>query len=324
MNESEASRYRATQKGFWDEYRIEPSHPTLPMPADEESLWEHAAEYRRLDAARAYVFELLVPAHNGSCGPRRTFCAFVALQFLARLLRAARTVIPLASRFPRVQNRDLRRQSHPRIPGLGHPGIGPRPALTDLNCFRMRLFVGIPLPASVIDELSEITRPLRSHFTGFRWTTPDSWHITLQFLGNTNQETCDCVVSRLRALQSRAVPVRLEGFDCFARTGAFFAGVAVSPQLESLQQRVTAANRNCGFEPERRPYHPHLTLARSKREVNIEELWALTGRVSRTGFAPEFLAREFVLYESFLGRKGSQYEIRARFPLDPAEPTRSD
>ncbi len=97
---------------------------------------------------------------------------------------------------------------------------------------------------------------------GLRWSAPESWHITLQFLGNTPQY--ECIVARLRELRSPPVPIQLEGLGFFERAGVFFAGVGLTPELQALQQRVTAATGLCGFIPETRPYHPHITLARSK------------------------------------------------------------
>ena len=179
----------------------------------------------------------------------------------------------------------------------------------------MRLFVGIPLPPPIVNELSALAKPLGSHGDGLRWTTPDSWHITLQFLGNTSREAYECVVARLRQIQSPAVSLRLEGFDSFARAGVLFAQVVVTPGLEALQQRVTIATKPCGFTPEARPYHPHITLARGKPGSNIKDLRSLADRVARTRFAPQLVAREFVLYESLLGHRGSRYEIREHFPL---------
>src|SRR5271156_6582617 len=125
----------------------------------------------------------------------------------------------------------------------------------------MRLFAGIPLAAAVIDELSTISVRLRSSADGLRWSAPESWHITLQFLGNTGQEQYDCIVARLRELRSPAVSIQMEGLGFFERAGVFFAGVALTPGLLLLQQRVTATTALCGFVPETRPYHPHVTLA---------------------------------------------------------------
>src|SRR5271154_1992082 len=150
----------------------------------------------------------------------------------------------------------------------------------------MRLFVGIPLAAAVIEELSAISMRLQSAADGLRWSAPESWHITLQFLGNTPQY--DCIVARLRELRSPSVPIQLEGLGFFDRAGVFFAGVSLTPELRALQQCVTAATGLCGFIPETRPYHPHITLARSKSKGRALE--ALKTRIRRQPGFTAFVA----------------------------------
>jgi 2'-5' RNA ligase len=176
----------------------------------------------------------------------------------------------------------------------------------------MRLFVGIPLAAAVIEELSAVSMRLQASEDGLRWSSPESWHITLQFLGNTPQY--ECIVARLMELRSPPLSLQLEGLDFFERAGVFFAGVRLTPELEALQQRVTAATGLCGFVPETRPYHPHITLARSKSK-GVTALRALKGRIHREPGFSGFVAEAFVLYESVPGAKGSHYQIRERFPL---------
>jgi 2'-5' RNA ligase len=196
----------------------------------------------------------------------------------------------------------------------------------------MRLFVGVPLAAAVIAELSAITVRLRSGGDGLRlsspelrwsgpklrWSGPDSWHITLQFLGNTVQEQYECIVARLRRLRLPPVPIRLEGLGFFDRSGVFFAGVRVTPELLLLEERVTAATKLCGFVPDARSFQPHITLARSTGKGFSELKAEVTRQPNLTKFVNRFVADEFLLYESFLGSPGSRYEVRERFPLDGA------
>ncbi len=180
----------------------------------------------------------------------------------------------------------------------------------------MRLFAGIPLAAAVIDELSAVSVRMRTNEDGLRWSAPESWHITLQFLGNTGQEQFDCTVERLRELCSPAVPIRLEGLNLFERAGVFFAGVRLTPELLLLQQRVTAATGPCGFIPETRPYHPHVTLARTKGKGRMHGLHELKAKIHRQPAFSGFVAQEFVLYESVTRPTGALYQVRERFRLD--------
>ncbi len=179
----------------------------------------------------------------------------------------------------------------------------------------MRLFVGIALNAEATAALAHVRERFAS--ADLRWSLPESWHVTLQFLGKANEEQLGCVTARLREIRSRRVPVRIEGLGFFARAGVFHAGVSLTPELLALQQRVPVATRPCGFAPELRPYHPHITLARSKGREGNKALEMLRRTVERTGaaLAVEFRAGEFLLYESLPEPEGSRYEVRVRFPL---------
>ena len=177
----------------------------------------------------------------------------------------------------------------------------------------MRLFVGIPLAAPVIDELRSLGTRLRSAGDGLRWTAPATWHITLQFLGNTSEERFACVVERLHAVHAPSVRVSLEALDCFDRAGVLVVGVRLTPELLLLQERVSEATQPCGFVPETRPYQPHITLARSKGKR--EEFDKVKAKLLRQPKFTRFTAHEFLLYESFLGADGARYELRERFPL---------
>jgi RNA 2',3'-cyclic 3'-phosphodiesterase len=71
----------------------------------------------------------------------------------------------------------------------------------------MRLFIGIPLGAALIEELWGISTSLRSDGDGLRWSSPESWHITLQFLGDTNSERYRCILARLSEVHLPGIPI---------------------------------------------------------------------------------------------------------------------
>jgi 2'-5' RNA ligase len=185
----------------------------------------------------------------------------------------------------------------------------------------MRMFVGIPLAAAVLGELSAISRRLQPEAHGLRWSAPETWHVTLQFLGNTGPEQYPCLVARLHELRSPSVPVQLEGLGVFNHSGVFIATVRLAPQLLQLQEYVVAATARCGIASETRPYQPHITLARSKGKEPREELGKLHAGIHAAPKFTRFVAQEFLLYESFLGPTGSHYKIHERFPLDAHQGT---
>jgi 2'-5' RNA ligase len=166
-----------------------------------------------------------------------------------------------------------------------------------------------------MDELQKTSMRLRSAGDGLRWSAPESWHITLQFLGNAGQQPYECIVGRLRALRMPPVPIGLGGIGFFDRAGIVFASVQVSPELCLLQLGITQATQACGFVPETRPYQPHITLARAKAKRQLKSLIELKARIARQPAFPGFVAQEFLLYESFLLPAGARHEVRERFPL---------
>jgi 2'-5' RNA ligase len=185
----------------------------------------------------------------------------------------------------------------------------------------MRLFVGIPLADAVARELGDAISRLREGENSMpgsrlRWTAPDSWHITLQFLGNAAEEQLECLNSRLGEVRAAAFPVQLGELDCFDRAGVFFADIMVTPQLAALERSVVAATSQCGFAAETRPFHPHITLARAKGHGRSAELRALENKIRSQPAFTCFTATEFVLYESHLGDGGARYEARMCVELD--------
>jgi 2'-5' RNA ligase len=181
----------------------------------------------------------------------------------------------------------------------------------------MRLFIGIALTPEVEDALRGVREKFAAGAAELRWSAPESWHVTLQFLGAASDEQAACVVQRLAGVRAAPVPVRIAGLGFFERAGVFWAAVALSTELLALQQSVVAATRGCGFAAEARAYSPHITLARAKGRSGGKALGPLRKAVekSRVDLSAEFTAEEFVLYESLPGPEGSRYEVRGRFSL---------
>lgn len=183
----------------------------------------------------------------------------------------------------------------------------------------MRMFIAIPLSAQATAELSALSLQLRSGTDSFRWSAPESWHITLQFLGNISEEQYTCIVSRLSDLHLPNISITFGAFGFFERAGIFYVDVCNTERLKTLQQTITAATGLCGCTAEDRPYHPHITLARIKGKQDIHALARLKAIIPRTPPFTTFRAETFILYESFTGPSGSRYEARESFAFNNIE-----
>lgn len=181
----------------------------------------------------------------------------------------------------------------------------------------MRLFVGIELDEQAGRALDQVQERLAAAGGGLRWSRPGDRHVTLQFLGKADVGQFTCLQAHLAEVREQPCPVRLSGLGFFVRAGVFWAGVERTPGLLELRHKIMAATRICGFTPEMRPYHPHITLARQRGRGFSVELRKLQQGVASGDFQmeTEFLASEFLLYDSMPGAIGSRYEVRARLAL---------
>lgn len=73
----------------------------------------------------------------------------------------------------------------------------------------MRLFVGIALTSEVRYELESWLSDLRIPSPQLRWSASEQWHVTLQFLGETEEARYTCVVERLREVRAQEVDIQL-------------------------------------------------------------------------------------------------------------------
>ena len=166
----------------------------------------------------------------------------------------------------------------------------------------MRLFVGIPVPAEIANDLSSAADKLP---VGFRRSSPEDMHITLEFLGEVSEQQLPCVATELGSISCRPFEVIIAGTGMFP--GVVFADLKPSPELNALATLVMARMTRCGFPAENRPYRPHITLARTRQR---SPLWAYPE------ISPHrFVAAHFVLYRSHSGITGARYERLKTFRM---------
>lgn len=183
----------------------------------------------------------------------------------------------------------------------------------------IRLFTALGLP----DDLRTRLAALQAGIDGARWVAPENLHITLRFIGEVAEDRAHDIVAALDRIHAGAFPVTVSGAGRFGsrdRTRALWAGVERSAALVALHEKIDRALINTGLAPEGRKYTPHVTLARfgggRDRSRDASATRVLHWLEAQGGFfAMPFEAREFVLYESHLGRKGADYVPVARFPL---------
>ena len=186
----------------------------------------------------------------------------------------------------------------------------------------MRMFAAVLPPQDVLDDLAEFVGP-REEASEFRWTRPESWHLTLAFMADVPDRSLDDLLERLGRAGRRRTPftVRLAGGGAFpnpARAKVLYAAVDGGPDdLEELRRLSTgaraAANR-AGAPADGAVFRPHLTLARMRRPVEATR-WL---RVLSTYRSRDFTVTDLDLVESHLGQGPGtrpRYDVVGSFPL---------
>jgi RNA 2',3'-cyclic 3'-phosphodiesterase len=174
-----------------------------------------------------------------------------------------------------------------------------------------RLFVAIRPPENIRDLLIDAM----DDSPDFRWQDEEQLHLTLRFVGEVDRPVADDLAVALGNVRAGSFAARINGVGGFEQrnSGALWAGVEPREPLTALAAKVERTCQSVGLEPERRAYHPHITLARWKgrrtREV-ASYLERHRGRVSE-----RWEIDAFILFESRLSRHGAHYEEVAKYPL---------
>lgn len=125
-----------------------------------------------------------------------------------------------------------------------------------------RLFVAIDLPDSMRRSLAGLDPDVR----GVRWTEPEQMHLTLGFFGEAREDVEPKLRDKLSTIQFGAFFLPVKEIGSFSSRGApkiIWIGVGKAhPHLFQIHKRVQEAALAAGLEPELRPWHPHITIAR--------------------------------------------------------------
>lgn len=197
---------------------------------------------------------------------------------------------------------------------MGRPvASGPIPKTTVPD--RRRLFFGLAMDDAT---RAVVAGHLDEHLVGRipgKPTPVRNWHVTLRFLGLTDAAAADRVAYEVsRRLGGGGFRARLAGPGAFprpARAAVLWIGVSRgADEMAALAAQCEEAAIAAGFDPEERPFHPHLTLSRIRPPQNVTALIASIPPVNAT-----FDVTEVTLFESHLGQGPAHYDPVESFPL---------
>lgn len=179
----------------------------------------------------------------------------------------------------------------------------------------VRLFVAVNLPDVLRRSLWTASEPLRAVGYPIRWVQLEGLHLTLKFLGEVTASREAEIIAALQSAVRGAKPfsLALDGLGAFptaARPRVLWIGCEAAPPLELLQHRIERAFAEIGFPVEGRPFHPHLTVGRARRDARPRDFAELERTLAALEVHGDLLVSAVDLMESVLGRGGARYSRR--------------
>jgi len=176
----------------------------------------------------------------------------------------------------------------------------------------LRLFVALSIPAAAARQLQDLPRK----GIDANWTPSGDLHITLRFLGEVVESRLPEITEALERVRRPAFHVEMQGLGAFdgGRQSVLFAAVQSTRKLIALAGDINEVLARLGFEMPRKPFMPHVTLARLKDRRGLDAYVGRHGKQLQTSWQ----AASFGLYLSAdPDENRRRYTQLAEFPLRP-------
>jgi 2'-5' RNA ligase len=182
-----------------------------------------------------------------------------------------------------------------------------------------RLFIGIRTNPD--KKFMELYSSLRKELEGesIKWTPADNIHLTLVFLGQTDESRIPSIKEVLQHVSSdkKRFDISLRGFGVFKSLSdpkVLWAGVYPSDLLASLQGEIAGGLREKGFSIEEKPFSPHVTAGRIKNIRDKDAFRIILLKYHSTDIQQVHVS-EVILFESITRQEGPVYKPLAVFGL---------
>jgi 2'-5' RNA ligase len=152
----------------------------------------------------------------------------------------------------------------------------------------LRVFIAIEIPLPIRQAISAQTESLRGALGPLvRWVPVENMHLTLKFIGDISPANVEMLEQTLTAETTGSAPfsMHIGGLGSFPtprRARIIWIGIQAPAALESLQHGIESAAARLGYEPETRPFSPHLTIGRVRQPVRASDQQQVRAALEQT------------------------------------------
>ena len=176
-----------------------------------------------------------------------------------------------------------------------------------------RLFIAIDIE----NEIKAYIESSLKLFPGQKWTNIEQQHITLKFLGDTEEDLFSQIRENLKSVNMENFSISIQDtgfFPNIRRPNVFWLGITPEPKLIILKNEIDNLLSPLGIQPDDREFSPHLTLMRIKYFKDRSFPEKLNSRFS--SFKKQtFQINSFILYSSVLDSSGAIHKKEEEYFL---------
>lgn len=184
----------------------------------------------------------------------------------------------------------------------------------------MRLFVAVNFPTRLRQRIARLGGALERAEIPCRWVSQEQVHLTLKFIGEVPSARADEIGDALRRVAAgfRPFAVRFGPIGAFPsprRPRVIWLAVEPTPELRFLKDDLERRLADLGVEREERPFQPHITLGRARRDATVGDFRGLEAAARGLEVGTEYEVKRLHLMESRLGRAGAPHTRLVEAPL---------
>lgn len=174
---------------------------------------------------------------------------------------------------------------------------------------KIRSFLAIQPDHSAIEEVGDFLTKIQPQHPQFRFIPPKNWHLTLHFLGSISSQRLDTLKSILLECVSKIKPFSISfkglgGFPNEKKSSILWIGIhGETDQLMHLEEVLKFVLSDSSFSVENRPYHPHITIARSRKPA----ICPISDAEKNIKFNRQWQVQKITLFQSELSSGGAHH-----------------
>lgn len=185
---------------------------------------------------------------------------------------------------------------------------------------QIRTFLALPVPDHVKSYFMQMITPIRDKADKINWVKPENIHITLNYLGETESDKIEEHATRIESIVNKTMSFTLGTTESGIFPHAndprvlWVGSAPYDKTLSIFKQNLDRELNDLGYKLDKRPFQPHITLARvktlSRKSSFIHKFLSLEVREFN------FEVDRVIWMKSTLTPKGAEYEELKSFKFN--------